>query len=83
MGQVPVAPTSDQHYVFQSDSAHSNIVKPRLHRDHMSGAKSGFRPADSGDFMDIQTQAVSRSMKETLHPAVNLSRRESPLLKQV
>jgi hypothetical protein len=82
-GQIPVAPTSNQYNVFQSDPTHSNIVKPRLYRDHMTGAKRGFHPANSGDFMDIQAQAMSRSMKETLHPAVNLSRGKPPLLEQV
>ena len=68
--QIAVTPRRDDHYVFQSHAADAKIIKARLDCDYMTALQSGFNGSDPRRLVDVQTQAMARAMKKSLHPAV-------------
>src|SRR6266508_742841 len=59
--------------VFQTHAADSEVVKPRLDSDHVTGAQHGIDRRDARRLVDIQAEPMTGAMKESLHPAIDLA----------
>ena len=70
--QIAIAPRRNDHDVFQAHAADAKVIKARLHGDHVTGLQFGVNGCDPRRFMDIQSQAMARAVKKSLHPAVPL-----------
>src|ERR1017187_4171271 len=65
--KLPAAVLRDYHDVFLPRPSYSGIVKPRLHRQYLSLFQRDL--LQSRIFMNLETESVSRTMKETNLPA--------------
>src|SRR6266540_2541669 len=59
--------------VFQAHAADSEVVKPRLDSDHVTGAQHGIDRRDARRLVDVQAEPMTGAVKESLHPAIDLA----------
>ena len=59
--------------IFQTHAADSEIVKPGLDSDHVTGAQHGIDRRDARRLVDVQAEPMTGAMKESLHPAIDLA----------
>ena len=73
--QVAASGLGDDNDIFKTDPAHPRVIQTRFHRDHMILLQSiPGSEAESGRFMNVQTQSVAGSMEEALHTAIRKAR---------
>ena len=71
LDEVLAARFCNQDNIFQTNSAHSMIVKPRFHGNNIARFKHVLVSlSESRRFMDIQSKSMACAMKETLHAAI-------------
>jgi hypothetical protein len=73
--QIPAARSSYKYYVFQTHSAHSGVIEPRLYCNNVSCFQDGvISTVDSRRFVDIEAKSMACSVKKSLHSAADHSR---------
>ena len=82
VSQISIARGRDNDHVFKAHAANTEIVKPGFHCHHVASSQGRVNRGDPRGFVDIQAQAVSGAMKETLHASLDSSRRKPPGLKE-
>ena len=70
-------PWLDHDDVFESDAADAEIIKPRLHGDHMAGAQDRVDGRDARRLVNVQTQAMAGAVEKALHAAVDFPGRKA------
>src|SRR3972149_1566861 len=78
-GEVAIALGRHHDHILQPHAAHPKIVKPWFDRHDMTGPERSRAGSNPRRFMDIKTQAMTGAVKETLHSAVGLAGRKTPL----
>src|SRR6185312_8916215 len=82
VGEIAVAACSDEDDVFQTNAAKPEIIKSGFHRHDVSGAQRRVYRCDPWCFVNIQTEAVARAVKKSLHAAGDFAGRKAPGCKQ-
>src|SRR5262245_7131845 len=78
--QVAVSLFRDKHDIFKAYPTDAEVVEPRLYSDHMPLSQGCFNGSDPRRFMNIQAQAVSRTVKKSLHSPFDPPRWETSRL---
>src|SRR5918995_5416197 len=73
VGQILIALVGDQHYVFQSYAANTEVIKSGFYRHHMPTLENGIDRRYSRRLVNIQTKSVTCAVEESLHPTFDLS----------
>src|SRR5262245_25025350 len=82
MGEMTIACRCDEDNIFQAHPPQSKIVKSGLHCYDVTGCQRGLTERDSRRLVNIQAEPVPGSMEKALHPSVDFTGREAPLLEE-